>query len=229
MGVTVTVRAGMAASTNAAEKLSHAPATPPRNEWVKLNVGGTRFMTTKTTLCKDPKSFLYRLCQEETDLGSEKDETGAFMIDRDPAYFVPVLNFLRHGKLVLDKNVSEEGVLEEAEFYNITGLISLLKERIRHRRGSYPSNGDGEKGNRRNIYRVLQCHEDELTNLVSTMSDGWKFEQLINIGSQYQYGNDDHAEFLCVVSREVASNATDENGLQHTDKAKVLQQIGSRM
>ena len=26
--------------------------------------------------------------------------------------------------------------------------------------------------------------------------------QLINIGSQYQYGNDDHAEFLCVVSRD---------------------------
>ena len=28
-----------------------------------------------------------------------------------------------------------------------------------------------------------------------------RFLQLINIGSQYQYGNDDHAEFLCVVSR----------------------------
>jgi len=222
--VTVTVRAGMAASTNAAEKLSHAPApaTPPRNEWVKLNVGGTRFMTTKTTLCKDPKSFLYRLCQEETDLGSEKDETGAFMIDRDPGYFVPVLNFLRHGKLVLDKTVSEEGVLEEAEFYNITALIKLLKDRINQR-----DNGDKTTG--KHVYRVLQCHEDELTQMVSTMSDGWKFEQLINIGSHYQYGNDDHAEFLCVVSREYPHTASQDKLQEPTDRAKVLQQLGSRM
>ena len=67
----------------------------------------------------------------------------------------------------------------------------------------------------------LQCHEDELTNLVSTMSDGWKFEQLINIGSGYQYGNDDHAEFLCVVSREIHPNVNDVPEPQHTDKAKV--------
>ena len=79
-----------------------------RKEWVRLNVGGTMFMTTKTTLCKDPKSFLYRICQEDSDLNSEKDETGAYLIDRDPAYFVPVLNYLRHGKLVLDKNMLEE-------------------------------------------------------------------------------------------------------------------------
>jgi len=129
-------------------------------------------MTTKTTLCKDPKSFLFRICQDETDLGSEKDESGALLIDRDPKYFGPVLNYLRHGKLVIDKNVIEEGVLEEAEFYNITDLIKLLKERIHNRDNSFG------KSNGKHVYRVLQCHEDELTQMVSTMSDGWKFEQV---------------------------------------------------
>jgi len=43
-----------------------------KHTWVKLNVGGTQFLTTKTSLCRDPKSFLYRLCQEEDDLKSDK-------------------------------------------------------------------------------------------------------------------------------------------------------------
>jgi len=211
----------MAASTNTRTVSSSSP--PLRKEWVKLNVGGTNFMTTKTTLCKDHKSFLYRLCQEETDLSSVKDESGAFLIDRDPTYFVPVLNYLRHGKLVLDKTMSEEGVLEEAEFYNITDLIKLVKERIHNRDNSSKSIG-------KHVYRVLQCHEDELTQMVSTMSDGWKFEQLINIGSHYQYGSDDHAEFLCVVSREYPDNTNSTDKVtEPTDRAKVLQQLGSRM
>ena len=41
-------------------------------KWVKLNVGGQQFITTYSTLCKYPKSFLYRLCQEHPDLNSDK-------------------------------------------------------------------------------------------------------------------------------------------------------------
>ena len=160
------------------------------------------------------------------------------MIDRDPIYFTPILNFLRHSKLVIDKNLAEEGILEEAEFYNITELIQLIRERIRLR-DELPL-----KESRKQVYRVLQCHEDELTQMVSTMSDGWKFEQvkftfnfrfkpsvfadyclypsnlqLINVGSQYSYGNEDHSEFLCVVSRECDKR---EREPEPTDRAKVL-------
>merc|ERR1712183_1056431 len=215
-------RLEMAAATNGNNSTTSSPSTSLRKEWVRLNVGGTLFMTTKTTLCKDPKSFLFRICQDETDLSSEKDETGAFLIDRDPKYFGPVLNYLRHGKLVMDKNVVEEGVLEEAEFYNVADMVKVLKERIHSRDNSFG------KSNGKHVYRVLQCHEDELTQMVSTVSDGWKFEQLINIGSQYQYGNEDHAEFLCVVSREFHT-PTGASEPKQTDRAKVLQDIGSRM
>lgn len=117
----------------------------------------------------------------------------------------------------------EEGVLEEAEFYNIMGLIRLVKERI-HRRDQ-TCGRDGK----RLVYRVLQSQEEELTSLVSTMSEGWKFEQLINIGSQYQYGESEAAEFLCVVSREVPINAGEDNGIEPTDRAKFLRTTGSRM
>nr|XP_048722379.1 3-phosphoinositide-dependent protein kinase 1 isoform X5 [Caretta caretta] len=125
------------------------------------------------------------------------DETGAYLIDRDPTYFGPVLNYLRHGKLVINKDLAEEGVLEEAEFYNITSLIKLVKDKIRERDSKI------SQVPVKHVYRVLQCQEEELTQMVSTMSDGWKFEQLVSIGSSYNYGNEDQAEFLCVVSKEL--------------------------
>lgn len=193
-----------------------------RDEWIKLNVGGTTFLTTRTTLSKDPKSFLFRLIQDEPDLNTDKDEDGAYLIDRDATYFGPVLNYLRHGRLVINKDLAEEGVLEEAEFYNITDLIKLVKERIRER------DAKQNQTYMKNVYRVLQCSEEELTQMVSTMSDGWKFEQLINIGSQYNYGSEDHAEFLCVVSKE-CPNSLNGPEAESTDRAKVLQTKGSRM
>ncbi|XP_062989561.1 BTB/POZ domain-containing protein KCTD17 [Elgaria multicarinata webbii] len=179
---------------------SQQPLPPSsRGKWVRLNVGGTIFLTTRQTLCREQKSFLCRLCQGE-ELQSDRDETGAYLIDRDPTYFGPILNFLRHGKLVLDKDMAEEGVLEEAEFYNIGSLIRLIKERLEEK--DYTITQVPPK----HVYRVLQCQEEELTQMVSTMSDGWRFEQLVNIGSSYNYGNEDQSEFLCVVSKELCGS-----------------------
>eukprot|EP00069_Balaena_mysticetus_P001466 bmy_15327T0 len=178
-----------------------------------------------------------------------QDETGAYLIDRDPTYFGPILNYLRHGKLIITKELAEEGVLEEAEFYNIASLVRLVKERIRD------NENRTSQGPVKHVYRVLQCQEEELTQMVSTMSDGWKFEQLISIGSSYNYGNEDQAEFLCVVSRELnnstngiviepsekakaeflcvvsreLNNSTNGIVIEPSEKAKILQERGSRM
>ncbi|XP_073500482.1 BTB/POZ domain-containing protein KCTD17 isoform X1 [Phyllobates terribilis] len=165
-------------------------------KWVRLNVGGTVFLTTKQTLCQEPNSFLCRLCQE-SQLLSETDETGAFLIDRDPSYFGAILRYLRYGKLVIDKNISIEGVLEEAEFYNIASLVKIIHGKLEE--------AEINKSQQKHVYRVLQCQEAELAQMVSTMSDSWKFEQLVNVGSPYSYSSEGQSEFLCVVSRELQS------------------------
>jgi hypothetical protein len=40
---------------------------------------------------------------------SMKDASGAYLLDRSPKYFEPLLNYLRTGKLILDNNVNPTG------------------------------------------------------------------------------------------------------------------------
>ena len=50
----------------------HHTAHVGSSKWIRLNVGGTCFLTTRQTLCRDPKSFLYRLSQADPELDSDK-------------------------------------------------------------------------------------------------------------------------------------------------------------
>ena len=173
--------------------------------WVHLNVGGMLFITTRSTLVKDPETFFFPMCQENWDLSSTKDETGAYLIDRDPKYFGTILNYLRHGKLVLDKDISEEGVLEEAEFFNIKPLIELLKNKIfaRDRDEEQVENAImHESISPKHSNQVLQCGPNELPNLLTTLSNEWRIEQVMNIDSPSHRLKKRNTDVFCVVSRQ---------------------------
>lgn len=119
------------------------------------------------------------------------------MIDRDPVYFVPILNYLRTGKLILNKDINVEGVLEEAEFYNVGQLIKLLKSGTDYYHHNHKSNTNVET--KSHVYRLLHCREEEISLAISTLSDGWKFEQLIPTHPSRS------TDYFLIVSREYSN------------------------
>jgi len=99
-----------------------------KSDWVKLNVGGTIIATTRSTLCKEKGSMLAAMFGGTMDWKSTVDDTGAFLIDRTPQYFVPILNYLRTGTITIDDGVSIEGVLNESKFFGIQSMIETLNK-----------------------------------------------------------------------------------------------------
>lgn len=92
---------------------------------VKLNVGGHHYTTSVQTLTKDPDSMLAAMFSGRFELKPFED--GAFFIDRDGTHFRYILNYLRTGKLNLPKDPTlVKELLEEAEFYQIQGIIDEL-------------------------------------------------------------------------------------------------------
>lgn len=96
-------------------------------KWIKLNVGGKVFITTFDSVNKESGSMLARMFSQENLTPGDVDENGAYLLDRSPKYFEPLLNYLRYGQLVYDPNVSVDGILEEAKFFGMHSLIPQLE------------------------------------------------------------------------------------------------------
>lgn len=96
---------------------------PPSNgDIVHLNVGGTRFSTSRQTLMWVPDSFFTALLSGR--ISSLRDETGAIFIDRDPKLFATILNYLRTRDI--DLSVDLRAFRHEAEYYAIAPLVKRL-------------------------------------------------------------------------------------------------------
>ena len=127
------------------------------SDFIRLNIGGKLFYTSKTTLTvSEPDSMLARMFSDRL-TPCYKDQQGNYLIDRSPHYFEPILNFLRTGKLIIDSGINPLGVLEEARYYGIESIIPHLDEMLEDKLKV----DDDPPLNRREIVRILAATESQ--------------------------------------------------------------------
>ena len=121
------------------------------SDLIVLNVGGTRFETSRQTLLNDPASMLAKMFDPVSPLqpGEFPQATGtnftctfcisgllrdgAYFIDRDPEYFRVVLNYLRSGQVALESRQALDAVKIEAAFFGLAGLEDFISEKIKEK------------------------------------------------------------------------------------------------
>jgi BTB/POZ domain-containing protein KCTD9 len=106
------------------------PSTP--TNWISLSFDGRIFRVLRSTLEADRGSLLYNLFSDDSMTNSmlDRDHTHPhkpFLFDRNPAYFEPILNYLRTGELVIDPGVSHRGVLLEAQYFHVQAIVDALQ------------------------------------------------------------------------------------------------------
>ena len=109
---------------------------------VKLNVGGHHFTTSLQTLTRDPNSMLAAMFSGKFPMEPHGD--GAFFIDRDGTHFRFILNYLRTGKLTFPEGATALAEFkEEADFYQIQGILDELDDTKRRYRLLFRASRDG--------------------------------------------------------------------------------------
>ncbi|OWF39107.1 BTB/POZ domain-containing protein KCTD2 [Mizuhopecten yessoensis] len=97
-----------------------------------LNIGGSDFRTTRSTLLKDPQSKLARMVSKDSPV--RPDKGGKYFLDRDSHHFRFILNYRNNCILnprLLPKDIRYlNEMLLEAEFYNLEGLVRIIHTRL---------------------------------------------------------------------------------------------------
>ena len=99
-------------------------------DWIRLNVGGTIFETSRATLTSHPTSTLARMFDPDSGMPpATSTPDGVYLIDACPAGFSVVLNWLRYRHLMLGM-VKAEDVMPLADYFGLEELQGLLGEHL---------------------------------------------------------------------------------------------------
>lgn len=99
---------------------------------IEINVGGTIYCTSVSTLTKYPNSYFASRFSGRFRTDLETDSKGRIFIDRDGGMFRHILNFLRTGRIFLPESMDQihlyHALMEEAEFFILVDLSEIIKE-----------------------------------------------------------------------------------------------------
>lgn len=139
-----------------------------RSDCVTIDVGGTRFKTTVSTLTASSAYFsaIFSVQWEE----EGRDE---YFLDRDAQPFGILLSFMRSGQLKLPKDNDEltEAILLEAEYLGIDAATRLVKARA-HR------NWHGQLRDKRDNAAAAIAFDQEHGGIASALASGvlpWRY------------------------------------------------------
>lgn len=130
---------------------------------IKVNVGGTKYMSTQTTLCRYSKSFLGTMFSGHYALPIDDD--GYFFIDRDGAIFDYILEFLRDPEnfhLELLPIDIKSKLLKEAQYYGLDQLMFVDSS-------TYSTNTDEQQHQHQNAHKVV-TNSSSTTSTMSMLS-----------------------------------------------------------
>ena len=90
---------------------------------VTLNVGGTRFMTTMSTMQLQRDTYFDGLVRT-----AQHVEDHEHFVDRDPSHFRHVLNFMRGTPSLPATTHEVDELSREADFYGMPALVRYIEE-----------------------------------------------------------------------------------------------------
>ena len=100
------------------------------NEILNLDVGGTKFKTSRQTLMREPGSLLGRMFDIDSPLQPAAMQDGAYFLDRDPEKFKVILNYLREDELAELTKTDLINLKIEARYFQLTKLQAEIKSRL---------------------------------------------------------------------------------------------------
>eukprot|EP00088_Acartia_fossae_P071767 TRINITY_DN9939_c0_g2_i3.p1 TRINITY_DN9939_c0_g2~~TRINITY_DN9939_c0_g2_i3.p1 ORF type:complete len:217 (-),score=39.44 TRINITY_DN9939_c0_g2_i3:5-655(-) len=98
------------------------------NDIIVLDVGGTRFKTSRGTLVSEPDSMLAKMFDPDSPLQPAKTQEGAYFLDRDPDTFTVILSYLRSAHISKSCHGLLDKLMVEAQYFQLASLQTKIQE-----------------------------------------------------------------------------------------------------